>query len=327
MDISASGNDYDDIFSNLKQQFNATGDSDIVMDIDSKIGKLKCLQMNFPIGLEIIYLSGKINEDLNLHREEQVSGEKLVFTGSINLELQITHKDQSNTTNNNSRGNLLINNTYFGFLGKINKNTPTKFFSIRMGKVFLQKIISHLDKEIESAVDPENPVIFMERLTPQLLKVIDEIEASLTIEEPYLNMYLTSKAIEFITFSLQLINQSDQSLIKKKITKDQLQIALKIRDLILNNMDSPLTIPEISKEIGISPTFAKTIFNKAFGLPIYSFYQSIRMEKAKELIEEGKLSIKDIAFDIGYSNVSHFTRSFRKKYGINPKQYAMRIKE
>ncbi|AZQ63274.1 AraC family transcriptional regulator [Flammeovirga pectinis] len=326
MDISASGNDYDDIFSNLKQQFNAAGDSDFVMTIDSEVGKLRCLQMNFPIGLEIIYLSGKINEDLNIFREEQISGEKLVFTGTINLDLQVTHKGVNNITDNYKKGNLLINNNFFGFSGTFKKNIPTSLLSIRMGKVFLQKVISHLDKEIESAIDPENPVIFMERLTPPLFKVMSEIEASMPIEEPYLNMYLTSKAIEFLTFSLQLINQSDQTLIKKKITKDQLQIALKIRDLILNNMDAPLTIPELSKEIGISPTLAKTIFNQAFGLPIYGFYQSRRMEQAKELLDEGELSIKDIAFDIGYSNVSHFTRSFRKKYGINPKQYAMRIK-
>lgn len=48
---------------------------------------------------------------------------------------------------------------------------------------------------------------------------------------------------------------------------------------------------------------------------------------AKELLKEGKLSIARVAYECGYDNYSYFTKIFKKKYGITPREFGQSLKE
>lgn len=58
------------------------------------------------------------------------------------------------------------------------------------------------------------------------------------------------------------------------------------------------------------------------GISTAEFIRNIRMQRAAELIEEGKINITQIAYDCGFNSQSHFSTVFRKHFGITPSQYA-----
>ena len=70
-------------------------------------------------------------------------------------------------------------------------------------------------------------------------------------------------------------------------------------------------------------------FNKAFrqnsGESLHAYVIQRRMEFAASLLQEGKYNISEVAGLSGYSNLSHFSDSFRKKYGVLPKKYVVSL--
>lgn len=96
------------------------------------------------------------------------------------------------------------------------------------------------------------------------------------------------------------------------------------KDYILRNLNQPLTIAQIARFICQSESSLKRNFKTAHGLTIYQFIQSSRIWKAKELFDKGNYSVKQVAHQIGYSNISHFSKAFKKHLSHTPSEYLKR---
>jgi AraC-like DNA-binding protein len=54
-------------------------------------------------------------------------------------------------------------------------------------------------------------------------------------------------------------------------------------------------------------------------MKLYEFYNRNRLEKAKEMLKTGHFSVKQVGYDIGFSNLSNFAKAFKKEFGLLPK--------
>ncbi|MDR0136884.1 response regulator transcription factor [Metabacillus idriensis] len=79
-----------------------------------------------------------------------------------------------------------------------------------------------------------------------------------------------------------------------------------------------ITLHDLSEQIYISRNYLSQIFKKATGLSFNHYVNKVRMEKAKNLILEGKLLIYEIAEEVGYKNTPYFSSLFKKYTGVNP---------
>ncbi|MDR3715384.1 MAG: AraC family transcriptional regulator [Puia sp.] len=79
-------------------------------------------------------------------------------------------------------------------------------------------------------------------------------------------------------------------------------------------------IEKLSRISAMSPTSLKTKFKKYYGDTLFGYFQKNKLEKAKKLLD-GKVPVKVVATEIGYSNPSHFTLAFKKEYGFSPWHY------
>lgn len=93
-------------------------------------------------------------------------------------------------------------------------------------------------------------------------------------------------------------------------------------NVIMQNLANPPTIDQIARDIGTNSRKLNASFKEVFGLPIYSFVKSARMEKARLMIEAGEKSVSKVAYAFGYSP-GHFATEFRKLYGISPKAFSL----
>lgn len=96
-----------------------------------------------------------------------------------------------------------------------------------------------------------------------------------------------------------------------------------LKTFILNNIDnSNLDADMLGKEFLLSRMQLHRKIKALTNLPTGQFIRSIRMEKAKALLEKGDLNISEIAYDTGFSSPTHFSRTFKKFYGVSPSEVA-----
>ena len=98
-------------------------------------------------------------------------------------------------------------------------------------------------------------------------------------------------------------------------------LAVDIHEYLIAHLDQHITIDMISKHFCVNPTTVKTIFRETFGNSLAAHTKIHRMEKAAELLKEGKLSLSEVAAAVGYQSQSKFTQAFRETYGVLPKNY------
>lgn len=90
---------------------------------------------------------------------------------------------------------------------------------------------------------------------------------------------------------------------------------------ILDHYASNLNLENISQMIGFSASYFSTLFKKETGYNFLEYVTLIRIKMAKEQLSESSKSVIEIANDVGYHDIKHFTKQFKKITGLNPSQY------
>ena len=91
--------------------------------------------------------------------------------------------------------------------------------------------------------------------------------------------------------------------------------------LVEDNMHRQLVIQDLATAVNLSSGRLSHLFKSEVGISPRRYLNNIRMEKAKELLENGVLSGKEIAAEVGIPNASRFCRAFKAHYGVTPKEY------
>ena len=88
-----------------------------------------------------------------------------------------------------------------------------------------------------------------------------------------------------------------------------------------NYMDSNLGLAKISTEFGISEGYVSSMFKEQAGVNFADYVESIRIDKACQLLREEDITITDISDMVGYNSVQSFRRAFKRVKGIQPKEF------
>jgi AraC family transcriptional regulator len=85
------------------------------------------------------------------------------------------------------------------------------------------------------------------------------------------------------------------------------------------NLSQSISLDDIAGVAGLSVSHFKSLFRESVGMPAHQYLIRRRVERAKSLLADGKLSISQIAFDTGFAHQSHLARHMRRVLGISPK--------
>jgi len=96
---------------------------------------------------------------------------------------------------------------------------------------------------------------------------------------------------------------------------------LRVQDWIESHHAEPLTIERMARQAGVSERTFKRRFSEATKLPPNLYLQQVRVDKAKKLLLATRLSIREIAAEVGYENVSFFVRLFKARVGTTPARW------
>lgn len=87
-----------------------------------------------------------------------------------------------------------------------------------------------------------------------------------------------------------------------------------------------LSLAEFAQSVNLSVWRLCHIFKSDVGMPPIRYLRLLRMERAKNLLESSFLSVKEIAFQVGLNDESHFVRDFKSTYGFSPALYRSHFK-
>ena len=79
-------------------------------------------------------------------------------------------------------------------------------------------------------------------------------------------------------------------------------------------------VTDLCQEMNLSRSQLYRKIKALFGESIIDYVQQVRLEKARELLLEGKLPVAEIAYQVGYSSPDYFSTVFRSRYGVAPSQ-------
>ncbi len=90
-------------------------------------------------------------------------------------------------------------------------------------------------------------------------------------------------------------------------------------DYINDHLEQELSLSNLAAVVQMSPFHFARLFKQSTGLAPHQFVIRCRVERAKELLLQGKLGIADIAVEVGFANQSHLTRHFKRIVGVTPR--------
>jgi RpiB/LacA/LacB family sugar-phosphate isomerase len=95
----------------------------------------------------------------------------------------------------------------------------------------------------------------------------------------------------------------------------------KVLEHVRENIEKDLSVADMAEVVGMSQYYFSKLFKLSTGTTPHQYVMRQRVERAQEMLREGRSPLVDIASQVGFETQSHFTSVFRRLVGITPKRY------
>lgn len=129
-------------------------------------------------------------------------------------------------------------------------------------------------------------------------------------------LLVESYLLELLSINIERLLCTDGTHLK--LSKSDMEQMTTARDILLDRLTSPPSLFELSRILNMNDCKLKKCFKQCFGTTVYGFIRDQRMEKAFSMLEQGTHNVSEAAFAVGYTNASHFSEAFQKKFGFTP---------
>ncbi len=109
--------------------------------------------------------------------------------------------------------------------------------------------------------------------------------------------------------------------IRNKREEQSETVVSKAKAYIKENYGRDISLDDVSREVNVSPYYFSKLFKEEEGQNFIEYLTKIRIDKARQLLREENLSIKEISIMVGYSDPNYFSRLFRKQMDMSPREY------
>jgi AraC-like DNA-binding protein len=180
---------------------------------------------------------------------------------------------------------------------------------ILAGEAVPELLVESLDRCRDNVLD-------MAALPTRLRLVAQELLQP-AFRGPMNRIFRQAKTLEFLAHQFGVLERSGQA-----------EEALPVRDLakvrvaherLLHDLREPPDLDALAKDVGLSPKRLNRGFRELYGTTVFAFLRDARLEAARKALEAGTpLPLKQLAWELGYQQVSNFVTAFRRRFGVTP---------
>lgn len=134
----------------------------------------------------------------------------------------------------------------------------------------------------------------------------------------------------FVEFLFSVIRSASFSILEKTGSSSILasnSFVELIKSYLCDNLYKSLTLDTLCKKFSVSKSNLCKKWKEHSEIGIIDYFISLKVKEARRLLEEGKISVTQIADMLGYSTIHHFSHSFKKFTGISPSEYKKLMKK
>ena len=211
-----------------------------------------------------------------------------------------------------SPGNLHFMGSQTGTVDYFTFLFPLKYIAFRSDDMLDDKLIEPLNSghlmispEIKDTVKEQ-----CEQLAGVYAAEIDKSESKITSQ-------IRKKII-----LLQFINELwKKGFIVENDTTGRNTVEKEMVSYIQQNYTGKILLREFGEQFHLSEKYISRYFKEHFHITLSQYVTYLRLEHAKQMLQETDISVTEVAMQSGYQNISYFIRSFKKTYGVSPLKY------
>lgn len=186
---------------------------------------------------------------------------------------------------------------------------------VKTGNGSLKEFAKELNGKQQIKFSPEH--LLLDAAMHQCIYSITHYE-----EDPALKqMYLYTRVIDLLRLQQQsyIRSCSEQPVfVKTEYDKERIVFA---RDYLLTHMDAPPTLTRLAAIAGINEFKLKRGFRELFHHTVFGYLSDVRLEMSRTALRQKQKSVTQIAFELGYASLQHFSAAFKKKFGVSPREF------
>ncbi len=211
-----------------------------------------------------------------------------------------------------SPGNLHFMGSQTGTVDYFTFLFPLKYIAFRTDDMLDDKLIEPLNSghlmispEIKDTVKEQ-----CEQLAGVYAAEIDESESKITGQ--------IKKKIILLQFIHELWKKG---FIVENDTTGRNTVEKEMVSYIQQNYTGKILLREFGEQFHLSEKYISRYFKEHFHITLSQYVTYLRLEHAKQMLQETDISVTEVAMQSGYQNISYFIRSFKKTYGVSPLKY------
>lgn len=211
-----------------------------------------------------------------------------------------------------SPGNLHFMGSQTGTVDYFTFLFPLKYIAFRSDDMLDDKLIEPLNSghlmispEIKDTVKEQ-----CEQLAGVYAAEIDKSESKITSQ--------IRKKIVLLQFIHELWKKG---FIVENDTTGRNTVEKEMVSYIQQNYTGKILLREFGEQFHLSEKYISRYFKEHFHITLSQYVTYLRLEHAKQMLQETDISVTEVAMQSGYQNISYFIRSFKKTYGVSPLKY------
>ena len=203
-------------------------------------------------------------------------------------------------------GSQTGNVDYFTFL------FPLKYISFRTDDILDDKLLEPLNSG-HLIISPE----IEDTVKEQCEQLVEIYGAKKEESQSKITAQIKTKII-LLQFILELWNKG---FIVENDTSGKNTVEKEMVSYIQQNFTGKILLKEFGEQFHLSEKYISRYFKEHFHITISQYVTYLRLEHAKQLLQDTDIPVTEVAMQSGYQNVSYFIRSFKKTYGMSPLKY------
>ncbi|OHX68291.1 helix-turn-helix domain-containing protein [Flammeovirga pacifica] len=291
-----------------------------ILKINNAIGKVQFHRFIHFDQIRLITQRCHLNETVSVeHIPSEIQKDYLFFV--LHKSGTVHHLFKNDETisvyGKDSQQGVVITNFMSSLINIGEEGLPSEWATMVVKKSFIIDLLEDVPEGFVDFILSDKHWLLFEPVNFAISQSLNEIFSN-EDDFAFNNFKIYGRAIDLVGELLKhMSNRNFEDI--SNLTPQDAKRMFEVKDYICRDLSITPSLEEICKEFGLSRSKLIRDFKTEFGVPVYKFFNKMRMQLARELLVEKQYSVTEVSQHLGFKGLSKFSDAFKKFYNISPK--------